>query len=79
MFMLFCIYNLLLQNEARKMNHQEVVEEDRRKKLPQNWEQKRKRVEWDEEQEKKRKVCLITKNIQEQMNNDNPLTTVNLC
>ena len=43
------------------MNHQEVVEEDRRKKLPQNWEQKRKRVEWDEEQEKKRKVCLITK------------------
>jgi pre-mRNA-splicing factor SYF2 len=61
--MLFCIYNLLLQNEARKMNHQEVVEEDRRKKLPQNWEQKRKRVEWDEEQEKKRKVCLITKNI----------------
>ena len=79
MLMLFCIYNLLLQNEARKMNHQEVVEEDRRKKLPQNWEQKRKRVEWDEEQEKKRKVCLITKNIQEQMNNDNPLTTVNLC
>ena len=67
MLMLFCIYNLLLQNEARKMNHQEVVEEDRRKKLPQNWEQKRKRVEWDEEQEKKRKVCLITKNIQEQM------------
>ena len=63
MLMLFCIYNLLLQNEARKMNHQEVVEEDRRKKLPQNWEQKRKRVEWDEEQEKKRKVCLITKNI----------------
>ena len=47
----------LRMNEARKMNHQEVVEEDRRKKLPQNWEQKRKRVEWDEEQEKKRKEC----------------------
>lgn len=41
------------------MNHQEVVEEDRRKKLPENWEQKRKRVEWDESQEKKRKVCSM--------------------
>ncbi|XP_071133667.1 pre-mRNA-splicing factor SYF2-like isoform X2 [Mytilus edulis] len=47
----------LRMNEARKMNHQEVVEEDRRKKLPENWEQKRKRVEWDESQEKKRKEC----------------------
>lgn len=50
----------IFQNEARKMNHQEVVEEDRRKKLPDNWEQKRKRIEWEEEQEKKRKVyCYI--------------------
>lgn len=44
------------QNEARKLNHQEVVEEDKRSKLPANFEQKRKRVDWEEEQEKKRKV-----------------------
>lgn len=40
------------------MNHQEVVEEDRRKKLPANFEQKRKFVEWEETEEKKRKVNL---------------------
>ncbi|XP_013405461.1 pre-mRNA-splicing factor SYF2 [Lingula anatina] len=47
----------LRRNEARKLNHQEVVEEDRRKKLPTNWEAKRKRVEWEEEEEKKRQEC----------------------
>ena len=45
-----------MQNEARKLNHQEVVEEDRRKKLPANFEQKRKFVDWEEQEEKKRKV-----------------------
>ena len=45
-----------LQNEARKLNHQEVVEEDRKAKLPANFEAKRKRVEWEEEEERKRKV-----------------------
>lgn len=45
-------------NEARKMNHQEVVEEDRRKKLPANFEQKRKFVEWEEQEEKKRKEAI---------------------
>lgn len=49
-----CVFND--QNEARKLNHQEVVEEDKRSKLPANFEQKRKRVDWEEEQEKKRKV-----------------------
>ena len=44
------------QNEARKLNHQEVVEEDKRNKLPANFEQKRKRVEYEEEQERRRKV-----------------------
>ncbi|KAJ8315058.1 hypothetical protein KUTeg_007208 [Tegillarca granosa] len=33
----------LRMNEARKLNHQEVVEEDRRNKLPENFEAKRKR------------------------------------
>ncbi|KAL5009611.1 hypothetical protein ScPMuIL_011916 [Solemya velum] len=47
----------LRMNEARKMNHKEVVEEDRRNKLPKNFESKRKRVEWEEEEEKKRKEC----------------------
>ena len=46
----------MLQNEARKLNHQEVVEEDRRNKLPTNWDAKRKRLEWEEEEEKTRKV-----------------------
>lgn len=38
------------------MNHAEVVEEDKRKKLPSNWEAKRRRVEWEEEESQKRKV-----------------------
>jgi len=38
------------------MNHQEVVDEDRRKKLPANFDKKRKFVEWEENEEKKRKV-----------------------
>ncbi|KAK3097930.1 hypothetical protein FSP39_014644 [Pinctada imbricata] len=45
----------LRMNEARKLNHQEVVEEDKRNKLPANFEQKRKRVEYEEEQDRKRK------------------------
>lgn len=45
----------LKRNEARKLNHQEVVEEDKRSKLPKNWESKRKRVEWEEQEEEKRK------------------------
>ena len=39
------------------MNHDEVVEEDRRNKLPTNFEAKRRRLEWEEEQEQKKKVC----------------------
>ena len=50
------VSNYCLQNEARKMNHQEVVDEDRRKKLPANFDKKRKFVEWEENEEKKRKV-----------------------
>ena len=53
------------QNEARKMNHAEVVEEDKRSKLPKNWDAKRKRVEWDEGQEKLRKVRAIYEYIDE--------------
>ena len=51
---------LFSQNEARKMNHAEVVEEDKRKKLPTNFESKRKRVEWEEQQEQLRKVIFST-------------------
>nr|CAG4650512.1 EOG090X0ECA [Sida crystallina] len=36
----------LRRNEARKQNHQEVVEEDRRKKLPANYEAKKARADW---------------------------------
>lgn len=38
------------------MNHAEVVAEDERKKRPQNFEAKRKRLEWDQEQSEKKKV-----------------------
>ncbi|XP_070568322.1 pre-mRNA-splicing factor syf2-like isoform X2 [Ptychodera flava] len=44
----------LRRNEARKMNHAEVVEEDKRNKLPSNFEAKRKRAEWELEEQKKR-------------------------
>ncbi|XP_041351711.1 pre-mRNA-splicing factor syf2-like isoform X2 [Gigantopelta aegis] len=47
----------LRMNEARKMNHQEVVAEDERKKRPANWEQKRKRMDWEEEAERKKQEC----------------------
>ncbi|ESO06393.1 hypothetical protein HELRODRAFT_184929 [Helobdella robusta] len=45
----------LKMNEARKMNNQEVMEEDRKSKLPANWEAKQSRVEYEEEQEKLKK------------------------
>ncbi|VDD94833.1 unnamed protein product [Enterobius vermicularis] len=41
--------------ESRKLNHESVVEEDRRLKLPQNYEVKRKRQEWELEELEARK------------------------
>ncbi|KAK9885360.1 hypothetical protein WA026_010856 [Henosepilachna vigintioctopunctata] len=35
-----------IRNEARNHNHQEVVAEDARNKLPNNWENRKKRAEW---------------------------------
>lgn len=46
----------LLQNEARKLNHQEVVEEDKRLKLPSNWEAKKARLEWELAEDQRKKV-----------------------
>ncbi|XP_065506752.1 pre-mRNA-splicing factor SYF2 [Caloenas nicobarica] len=45
------------RNEARKLNHQEVVEEDKRLKLPANWEAKKARLEWQLQVEEKKKEC----------------------
>ena len=45
-----------MQNEARKLNHQEVVEEDRKNKLPSNHEAKRKRLEWELKEAKNQEV-----------------------
>ena len=45
-----------LQNEARKLNRQEVIEEDKRNKLPANFEAKRKKAEWEVQEEESRKV-----------------------
>ncbi|XP_075236497.1 pre-mRNA-splicing factor syf2 [Lycorma delicatula] len=36
----------LKRNEARQLNHQEVVEEDKRNKLPANWEARKRKAEW---------------------------------
>lgn len=49
----------LLQNEARKLNHQEVVEEDKRLKLPANWEAKKARLEWELAEDQKKKVGVV--------------------
>ena len=51
----------MFQNEARKMNHQEVQEEDRRAKLPKNWEARKRQVDWEEEQETKKQVRIMSK------------------
>jgi pre-mRNA-splicing factor SYF2 len=42
------------------MNYQEVVEEDRKNKLPANWEAKQKRVDWELQDHKARAVSLKT-------------------
>jgi len=46
------------RNEARQLNHQEVVEEDRRAKLPSNWEQRQQRAQYlIDKEEKKRQAA----------------------
>uniref|UniRef100_A0A673JV61 Pre-mRNA-splicing factor SYF2 n=1 Tax=Sinocyclocheilus rhinocerous TaxID=307959 RepID=A0A673JV61_9TELE len=45
------------RNEARKLNHQEVVEEDKRLKLPSNWEAKKARLEYELIVDQKKKEC----------------------
>lgn len=47
----------LKRNEARKLNHKEVVEEDRRNKLPGNWDAKKQRLDWEDEEESRKKEC----------------------
>ena len=44
----------LRRNEARKLNHQEVVEEDKRNKLPANWEARKRKVDWEVAEEESR-------------------------
>nr|CAG4644332.1 EOG090X0ECA [Lepidurus arcticus] len=39
------------RNEARAKNHQEVVEEDKRSKLPSNWESRKMKADWIIEKE----------------------------
>ncbi|KAK7107043.1 pre-mRNA-splicing factor SYF2-like [Littorina saxatilis] len=50
----------LRMNEARKMNNREAAAEEDRKKRPENWEAKRKRSEWEEEQDRLKKHCQET-------------------
>ncbi|XP_019854319.1 PREDICTED: pre-mRNA-splicing factor SYF2-like [Amphimedon queenslandica] len=45
----------LRRNEAKKLNRKEVVEEDRRNKLPANFEIRRRKAEWEEQEEEFKK------------------------
>ena len=45
-----------LQREAREANHAEVVEEDKRSKLPKNYEARKRRAEYEEDYERRKKV-----------------------
>ena len=44
----------MFQNEARQLNHAEVVEEDKRSKLPGNWEARKRAAEWILNEENKK-------------------------
>lgn len=63
---MWCFYRILTnypfqpQNEARKLNQQEVVEEDKKRKLPANWEAKKARLEWELAETQKKKVRFYT-------------------
>ncbi|XP_073978035.1 pre-mRNA-splicing factor SYF2 [Rhodnius prolixus] len=48
----------LKRNEARQLNHKEVVEEDKRNKLPANWEARKRRAEWILDDEKNREEAV---------------------
>ena len=48
-----------IKNEAKKLNHQEVVEEDKRNKLPANFEVRRRKAEWELQDEEAKKVNRI--------------------
>lgn len=47
------------RNEARKLNHVEVVEEDKRKKLPSNWEARKRKIEWEVAEEEAMKKAEL--------------------
>lgn len=47
-----------LRNEARAQNHQEVVAEDARNKMPQNWESRKRRAEWILNDQKQREEAV---------------------
>ncbi|VDK56475.1 unnamed protein product [Cylicostephanus goldi] len=44
-----------LRQQSRKANHEQVVEEDRKKKLPKNYEAKKARDEWELQEMEERK------------------------
>ena len=52
------------RNEARKLNHKEVAEEDMRKKLPKNYEAMRRKAEWEVADKQARQVQCILSNKQ---------------
>lgn len=43
--------------DAQKQNHKDVVAEEERNKLPPNWENKKKRLEWEEQEDAFKRSC----------------------
>ncbi|CAK9290667.1 unnamed protein product [Gordionus sp. m RMFG-2023] len=46
------------REEAQRQNYKEVVEEDRKSKLPSNWEVQKRKIEWEVDEEKKKKEAI---------------------
>ncbi len=49
------------QADARKANHDEVVEEDKKMKLPKNFESRKRCAEWELENDARKKVVRDTR------------------
>ena len=47
----------MMKNAARKLNHEAVVEEDRQRKLPANWQALQKKNEWLLHEEERKQAC----------------------
>ena len=59
MILSVCCVDDTAQREARQANHEQVVEEDRRSKLPKNFDARKRKAEYEADYEKRKKVDLM--------------------